>query len=123
MIDVRRLDRERLEPAYGLLGQRLLPWPALNAPFEGAWCVLRAGTGSTPHAHHEYEIFIAVSGAAEVVVGDERRPFVAGDVVRLPPGTPHQVVNDGPDDFEYYGVWWDAEMAASFVARHEAGPR
>jgi mannose-6-phosphate isomerase-like protein (cupin superfamily) len=123
MIDARSLDREHLEPAYGLLGQRLLPWPALNAPFEGAWCVLRAGTESSPHAHHEYEIFIALSGSAEVVVGDERRPFVAGDVVRLPPGSTHQVINDGPDDFEYYGVWWDAEMAARFTARHEAGTR
>lgn len=123
MTDVRRLDRERMESAYGLLGQRLLPWPALNAPFEGAWCVLRAGTESTPHSHHEYEIFIAVSGAAEVVIGEDRHPFAAGDVVRLPPGSTHRVVNNGSADFEYYGVWWDAEMAATFVARHEASTR
>ncbi|MFI5916443.1 cupin domain-containing protein [Dactylosporangium sp. NPDC051541] len=120
MIDIRRLDRDQLEPAYGLAGQRLLPWPSLNAPFEGAWCVLRAGTESTPHAHHEYEIFIALSGRAEIVIGEERRPFVAGDIVRLPPGSEHHVVNTGPADFEYYGVWWDSDMAARFVARHEA---
>jgi len=120
MIDIRRLDRDHLESAYGLAGQRLLPWSALNAPFEGAWCLLRAGTESTAHAHHEYEIFIALSGAAEVVVGEDRRPFIAGDVVRLPPGSTHRVVNNGSADFEYYGVWWDVEMATRFVARHEA---
>lgn len=121
MIDVRRLDRENLEPAYGLDGQRLLPWPELNAPFEGAWCVLRAGTESSPHSHHEYEIFIAITGSAELVVDDERHPFVAGDIVRLPPGSTHRVVNDSDTDFEYYGVWWDADMSAQFVARHRAG--
>jgi len=123
MIDIHRLDRDHLERAYGLDGQRLLPWPALNAPFEGAWCVLRAGTESTPHSHHEYEIFIALSGAAEVVIDEDRQPFIAGDVVRLPPGSTHRVVNNSPVDFEYYGIWWDAEMSAKFAARHEAGPR
>jgi mannose-6-phosphate isomerase-like protein (cupin superfamily) len=122
-IDIHRLDRDHLDRAHGLDGQRLLPWPALHAPFEGAWCVLRGGTESAPHAHHEYEIFIALSGAAEVVVNDDRRRFVAGDIVRLPPGSTHRVVNSGQDDFEYYGIWWDDEMSATFIARREAGGR
>ncbi len=121
MIDLRRLDRDHLERAHGLDGQRLLPWAALNAPFEGAWCVLRAGTGSTAHAHHEYEIFIAVAGRAELVVDEQRRPFAAGDVVRIPRGSTHRVVNDSAEDFEYYGIWWDEVMSARFLARHEAG--
>ena len=121
MIDLRRLDRAHLERAYGLDSQRLLPWPELNAPFEGAWCVLRPHTTSTAHAHHEYEIFIALSGAATLVVDGVRHPFAAGDIVRLPPGSTHCVTNEGDEDFEYYGVWWDAEMSAQFTARHEAG--
>jgi mannose-6-phosphate isomerase-like protein (cupin superfamily) len=121
VIDIRRLDRDHLERAYGLDSQRLLPWPELNAPFEGAWCILRPGTTSTPHAHHEYEIFIAVSGTATLVVDDEPHPFTAGDVVRLPPGSTHCVTNQGDEDFEYYGVWWDTGMSDRFSARHEAG--
>jgi mannose-6-phosphate isomerase-like protein (cupin superfamily) len=120
MIDIRRLDRAHLERAYGLDAQRLLPWPALNAPFDGAWCVLRPGDESTPHSHHEYEIFIAISGDAELVVDGERHPFAAGDIVRLPVGSHHGVVNNGDTDFEYYGIWWDQEMSAAFVGRHEA---
>ena len=123
MIDLHHLDREHLEPAYGLDGQRLLPWAALNAPFEGVWAVLRAGTSSVPHSHHEYEIFIAIAGSAEVVIDGHRQPFVTGDVVRLPVGSTHCVVNDGPTDFEYYGIWWDSEMSSTFLARHEAGVR
>lgn len=118
MIEIRTLDRADLTRAYGLDSERLLPWPALNAPFEGAWCVLRAGTDSTPHAHHEYEIFIAMSGRATLVVDGEEYPFAAGDIVNLPPGSTHQVVNRTDEDFEYYGVWWDSAMSEKFLARH-----
>lgn len=119
MVEIRNLDRDNLEPAYGLDGQRLLPWPALNAPFEGAWCVLRAQTESTPHSHHEYEIFIAMKGSAALDVDGERHDFVAGDIVHLPPGCTHKVVNESAEDFEYYGIWWDADMSEKFLARHE----
>jgi mannose-6-phosphate isomerase-like protein (cupin superfamily) len=123
MIDIRSLDREHLTRAYGLDSQRLLPWPVLNAPFEGAWCILRPGEESTPHAHHEYEIFIALAGSGVLIVDDERRPFAAGDIAHLTPGSRHRVVNDSGQDFEYYGIWWDTEMSAAFVARHETSPR
>ncbi len=123
MMDVRNLDRANLTRAYGLDSQRLLPWPVLNAPFEGAWCVLRPGTASTPHAHHEYEIFIAVSGAATLIVDGERRGLATGDIAYLPPGSLHHVVNDGERDFEYYGLWWDTAMSVDFVARHKTSVR
>lgn len=119
----RRLDRENLTRAYGIEAERLLPWPALNAPFEGAWCVLRPGDESTPHAHHEYEIFIAMSGTATLLIDEERHELVAGDIVHLPPGSTHQVLADRGADFEYYGIWWDTDMSERFTARHttEAG--
>jgi mannose-6-phosphate isomerase-like protein (cupin superfamily) len=118
MIEIRVLDRANLTQAYGLDSERLLPWPALNAPFEGAWCILRAGTESAPHSHHEYEIFIAMIGRAKLVVDGKDSSFVAGDIVHLPPGCTHKVVNDSGEDFEYYGVWWDSEMSEKFLARH-----
>jgi mannose-6-phosphate isomerase-like protein (cupin superfamily) len=120
MVQLRRLDRANLTRAYGADGERLLPWPALNAPFEGAWVVVRAGTESTPHAHHEYEIFIAVSGRSTLYVDDDRRDFVAGDIAYMPPGSTHRVAAGSDVDFEYYSIWWDTEMSHSFVARHGA---
>jgi mannose-6-phosphate isomerase-like protein (cupin superfamily) len=119
MIEIRNLDRANLTRAYGLDSQRLLPWPVLNAPFEGAWCILRPGDESMLHAHHEYEIFIAMNGSATLVVNGEEFAFAAGDIVHLPPGCAHRVVNRGDADFEYYGIWWDPDMSAAFVARHE----
>lgn len=123
MVEIRNLDRANLTRAYGLDSQRLLPWPALNVPFEGAWCILRSGDESTPHSHHEYEIFIAMTGSAALDVDGERHDFVAGDIVHLPPGCTHKVVNDSPGDFEYYGIWWDADMSAKFLTRHEEQSR
>jgi mannose-6-phosphate isomerase-like protein (cupin superfamily) len=117
-MQIRRLDRDNLRHENGLDAQRLLPWPALNAPFEASWCVIRPGTASTPHAHHEYEIFVAVNGAAFVEADGERSTFAAGDVVYFPPGVRHRVVNESDGDFEMYSVWWDAEMGDRFAARH-----
>ncbi len=115
-MEIRKLDRDRLGPDNNY-SQRLLPWPVLNSPFEAAWSVIRPGTASTAHAHHEYEIFIAVSGSAELLSEGEQVPFVEGDVVHFPPHTEHQVVNNGDTDFQMYSVWWDREMADGFAHR------
>ncbi|WP_250291540.1 cupin domain-containing protein, partial [Frankia sp. CiP1_Cm_nod1] len=122
-MEIRRLDRANLTRAYGLDSQRLLPWPALNAPFEGAWCVLRPGDVSTAHAHHEHEIFIAMTGSATLVVDGERYGFAAGDIAHLPPGCTHQMVNENAAAFEYYGLWWDGEMSAGFLRSLGESPR
>ncbi len=120
-IEIRRLDRAGLEHEYGVDGQRLLPWPALNAPFEGAWCVIRVGTASIAHAHDEYEIFIVISGAAVLEVDGERAALRAGDIVHMRPGMEHRVINESNRDFEMYSVWWDEAMTERFAARHRNG--
>lgn len=117
-MEIRRLDRDRLGPDNNH-SQRLVPWQALNAPFEGAWCVIEPGASSVRHAHHEYEIFIAVSGEAALESEGERTTFRAGDVVHFPPFADHQVINESAAAFEMYTVWWDAEMTGAFTARHE----
>ncbi|KXK62434.1 cupin [Micromonospora rosaria] len=116
-MDIKPLDRADLRHENGLDAQRLLPWPALNAPFEGSWCVIRPGTASTAHAHHEYEIFIALAGTAVLDSQGQRRPFVAGDIVHFPPHVEHRVINEGETDFEMYSVWWDQDMARRFLTR------
>lgn len=117
-MEMHKLDRDNLPLDNQLRAQRLFPWPALNAPFEGSWCVVKPGTASGPHGHHEYEIWIAMTGEAEIISEGERVPFVAGDIVHFEPGRVHQVVNEGDADFQMYSVWWDAELAERFAARH-----
>ncbi|MEU5694663.1 cupin domain-containing protein [Actinosynnema sp. NPDC020468] len=119
MMEIRKLDRENLKQDNGLVAQRLMPWPLVNAPFEGSWCVVRPGAESGAHGHHEYEIWVAMTGAAEIITKDGTSSFVAGDVVHFTPHEKHQVVNRGDADFQFYAIWWDAEMTEKFGARHE----
>jgi mannose-6-phosphate isomerase-like protein (cupin superfamily) len=120
MMEIRNLDRENLRLDNQLLAQRLVPWPALNAPFEGAWCLVQPGSASGPHGHHEYEIWIAMTGNAKIICDGVEKPFVAGDIAHFTPGSVHQVVNDSDADFQMYSVWWDTDLASQFTKRHEA---
>lgn len=117
-MQIRKFDRSELVPDNGLVARRLQPWPTLNAPFEASWCVVRPGASSGAHGHHEYEIWVGVSGSAEVLCEGKTVPFAAGDVVHFPPQVRHQVVNTGDADFAMYAVWWDPQIADTFVARH-----
>jgi quercetin dioxygenase-like cupin family protein len=81
--------------------------------------VLAPGAATEPHAHHEYEIFVAVSGTAVVEAEGDRTDFAAGDVVHMVPGEMHTIINAGQNDFQFYSVWWDADMATEFSTRHE----
>jgi mannose-6-phosphate isomerase-like protein (cupin superfamily) len=119
-MELRALQPEQLVHENGAEGKRLVPWPALNAPFEGAWVVVRPGRATGSHAHHEYEIFIAMTGEAELDSAGEQRPFRAGDVVHFPPHTDHRVINNSTSDFQFYCIWWDTDMSAQFTQRHSA---
>ncbi|MEV0678819.1 cupin domain-containing protein [Actinosynnema sp. NPDC050436] len=119
MMEIRKLDRDNLKQDNGLVAQRLMPWSLVNAPFEGSWCVVRPGAESGAHGHHEYEIWVAMSGESHILTEAGETPFVAGDVVHFTPHERHQVVNRGDADFEFYAIWWDAEMSEKFSARHE----
>ena len=119
-MEIRKLDRAGMPEEYGVSVQRLVPWDALNAPFEGAWCVVAPGKATDAHSHHEYEIFIAISGEGALEAEGERSPFLPGDIVHFPPGVHHQVINAGDTDFQFYSVFWDSDMAGSFAARDAA---
>ncbi|MFI5775957.1 cupin domain-containing protein [Nocardia sp. NPDC051570] len=120
--EIRGLDRDKLEVAYGVASQRLLPWELLNAPFEGAFCKLGPGEASDAHSHHEYELFIAMKGRAVLDEDGDERDFVAGDLAHHMPGTHHYVRNVGEGDFEWYAIWWDTDMSDRFRARHAQNP-
>jgi mannose-6-phosphate isomerase-like protein (cupin superfamily) len=119
MMEIRKLDREHLKLDNGLVAQRLMPWSLVNAPFEGSWCVVRPGAESGAHGHHEYEIWVAMSGESHILTEDGETPFVAGDIVHFTPHERHQVVNRGQADFEFYAIWWDADLAGKFAVRHQ----
>jgi mannose-6-phosphate isomerase-like protein (cupin superfamily) len=53
------------------------------------------GGGPSLHKHPYEEIFIMLAGAAAVVAGDEELRAGPGDIVIVPPDTPHAFTNCG----------------------------
>ena len=123
VVDIRKSEQDNLTRAHGLDLRLLQPWPGLDAPFRGAWCVLHPGDASEPHAHHDHEIFIGMAGRAEVTAGGQRHEFVAGDIVSVRPGVEHQVVNGHDQDFSYYAIWWDRAMSHEFLTQEDGQDR
>jgi mannose-6-phosphate isomerase-like protein (cupin superfamily) len=118
MHSFKSLDRGNLRFENNLHAQRTFPWSELNAPFESSWCVIAPGTSSSPHEHHEYEIFVAIKGQAFIVCEGIKTPFNEGDTVQFSPFTQHCVINEADEPFEMYSIWWDADMSARFTQRH-----
>lgn len=85
--------------------------------------MLRPGDVTGSHAHHEREMFIVMSGRAEVVCDDRRHALAAGDIALMRGGVEHHIVNEHDEDFSYYAIWWGPDMSADFLARQpEAAP-
>ncbi|WP_404953226.1 cupin domain-containing protein [Streptomyces sp. 147326] len=114
---IRPREPENLVRDHGLDLRLLHPWPGLDTPFRGAWCVLRPGDVTDAHAHHEREIFIVMSGRAEVVCKGRRHALAAGDLAVMRAGVEHHIVNEHEEDFSYYAIWWGPDMSAEFLAR------
>lgn len=118
-VTIRAKEPDHLERAHGLDLRLLHPWPGLDSPFRGAWCVLRPGDVSELHAHHDREIFIVMSGRGTVLAGGSRQEVAAGDLAYIRPDVEHSVVNEHDEDFAYYAIWWDRAMSADFLGRPE----
>lgn len=54
-----------------------------------------------PHLHQDnHEIFIAIAGQGNFILGDECHQFAVGDVVYVPPQTKHGIKNTGNQPLE-----------------------
>jgi quercetin dioxygenase-like cupin family protein len=50
------------------------------------------GGGAPLHSHVEEQLLLVVEGEVEMTVGEEARRLLPGDVVVIPPWTPHSGV-------------------------------
>ncbi len=114
---ISKMDWGSLRHEYDLDAKRLLPWNSINAPFEGAWCVVRPKTRSMPHQHDESELFITISGTAEVFIDGVPHSVQKGDLVSIPVGSEHYISNQTDEDFHMYTVFWSVESAQAFVEK------
>lgn len=59
---------------------------------------LSSGASTTPHYHRlTEEIYYIIEGQAKIQIGEEVRSVTVGDAIAIPPGSPHQITNTGPE--------------------------
>lgn len=69
--------------------------------------VLAPGEGPPLHIHPDYEqIFYVLEGTGVLEIGQTPtpNPVRPGDLVRIPPNTPHRMVCTGPSSMRYLSV-------------------
>ncbi|PYJ10586.1 MAG: cupin [Verrucomicrobia bacterium] len=70
--------------------------------------ILRVPPGKAPYVYHshsaQWEFYHVISGRGSVRHKDGTTPIEAGDAFIFKPGEPHQVTNDGSEDFVLYVV-------------------
>jgi mannose-6-phosphate isomerase-like protein (cupin superfamily) len=69
------------------------------------WALLPAGQAFRAHYHEDMEeVFIIISGRAEITVDKERTKLQEGDAVVIPARGIHKMKNIGGEDVEYVVV-------------------
>ncbi|HOG47547.1 MAG TPA: cupin domain-containing protein [Anaerolineae bacterium] len=69
------------------------------------WTVLTPRGQQRGHSHVGSEqAYIFVSGSGRIQVGDERAFVGQGEMVYVPPGTPHAIANTGDDNLVFITV-------------------
>lgn len=74
------------------------------------------GCATPPHRHDCDELVLCQAGRGTLLVDGERLPFVAGQLMTLPAGSWHQIVNDGSEPLVTLAV-----LAATPVATYLPG--
>ena len=88
-----------------VIAKEALPHSATAHRFEGgqygevgvSFFLIDAPPGGGPglHTHPYAEVFVVQEGEVTFTVGDETLDAIAGQIVIVPPGTPHKYVNAG----------------------------
>ena len=64
-----------------------------------AEATLPPGAATEPHYHSKTEeLYYILRGTGLMRFPESERRVGPGDAVPIPPGTPHQIVNEGPED-------------------------
>ena len=81
------------------------PWEG-GHPFDLQVRRVPPGAAVCPlHAHTaQWELFVVIAGEATVRVGDKRQVVRGGEAFIQPPGTAHQIINTGGEDFVFYVI-------------------
>lgn len=108
-----------------IIAREALPHSATSYRFEGleygqaevSFFLTDAPPGSGPklHTHPYAEVFVIQEGEVTFTVGDETIPAVAGQIVIVPPETPHKFVNSGSGRARHIDIHASGRMQTTWL--------
>ena len=92
-------ERKAFITADGSVIRELAGIPSGNARNQSlAQATVPPGGDTIEHYHRtSEEIYLFTKGMGRMQLGEQEGPVRAGDAVVIPPGTPHRLVNTGPE--------------------------
>ena len=105
--------------------------PIQAKSFSMGYVTLEPNGGQVPwHNQEQEEVYVLLSGTAEMCLGRERRTLTGGQAVWIPPGEFHQITNVGDDPAVMvycYGpagdvAHWKQELSGTLPAAGEEAP-
>lgn len=109
MLLVASFDPDKLQPAHGgtIHAHEGLPEHP-DIFFGSAFGCIKPGLAQEPLTQEGVgKVYVVFRGAACIVADGREHHVKAGDVVFFPPGTPHEVRQEGDEDFVDFCFWWD----------------
>lgn len=81
---------------------------AEHAPFCGSFFNVNPGAESPVDQHEVLEVWLVISGAGELFVGDstEAKSIQMGDVVKFDSFETHRVKNNSNEVLKMISLWW-----------------
>jgi mannose-6-phosphate isomerase-like protein (cupin superfamily) len=88
-----------------------------------SFLLVDAGPGDGPalHKHSYAEVFIVLEGEATYVAGDEERRVGAGEIVVVPPDTPHRFFNSGRGPLRQVDIHTSPRFVTEWLAADNDG--
>jgi quercetin dioxygenase-like cupin family protein len=74
------------------------------------------GQGPSLHRHDYVEVHVVQGGEAVFTAGDEERVVRAGEIVVVPPGTPHRFEARGDGTFREIGIHVSPRFVTEWLA-------
>jgi mannose-6-phosphate isomerase-like protein (cupin superfamily) len=73
------------------------------------------GRGPGMHRHAYEEVFIVQEGGGTFTAGDEEREVRTGEVVVIPPDTPHRFVNSGAEPLRLIAIHVNSRFVTEWL--------
>ncbi len=97
--------------------------------FTMGYVVVQPGGEVPGHAHEQEEVYFALEGHAQIVVGEATHQLEPLSAIYIPSGAYHGLTNTGETPLKFVFVYapggevshWAQEMAALAQAAHEGG--